>query len=266
MPAKKDVVRALLDRYPRSYGEEVGADPASGRPSDLFRLLTAALLFSARISADIAVSAAKALADEGWTTAEKMAASTWAQRAKTLNEAGYARYDERTSAMLGDTAELLLDRYGGDLRRLREEAGRDPAAERRLLKECKGLGDVGVDIFFREVQAAWDELAPFVDDKALSAARRLDLAGDAGALARLVDPAELPRLLGALVRTDLDDADDEIRAAAGGSGDGGRDGDGDSGDGEPTKAELYERAQQLDIAGRSSMDKAQLQEAVSRQG
>jgi hypothetical protein len=35
--------------------------------------------------------------------------------------------------------------------------------------------------------------------------------------------------------------------------------------GEPTKAELYERAQQLGIEGRSRMSKAELQRAISRQ-
>ena len=36
--------------------------------------------------------------------------------------------------------------------------------------------------------------------------------------------------------------------------------------GEPTKAELYERAQQLGIEGRSRMSKAELQAAISRRG
>lgn len=51
-----------------------------------------------------------------------MAEATWRQRTDVLNRAGYARYDESTSRMLGDTAQLLLDRYRGDLRKLREEA------------------------------------------------------------------------------------------------------------------------------------------------
>jgi hypothetical protein len=45
-PNAVDVVAVLLDRHPRSYGEEVGADPAAGTPSQLFRLLTLALLCS----------------------------------------------------------------------------------------------------------------------------------------------------------------------------------------------------------------------------
>ena len=94
--------------------------------------------------------------------------------------------------MLGDLTDHLLERYGGDLRKLRDEAERDPGAERRLLKAFKGLGDVGVDIFFREVQVAWDELAPFADRRALDAAGRLDLPKDPGKLARLVGADDFP--------------------------------------------------------------------------
>lgn len=213
MPAKQDTVQALLERYGQTYAEELGIDPGGG-PSALFRLLCAAILFSARIRADVAVAAARALADQGWTTAEKLAGSTWEQRARVLNEAGYARYDERTATMLGDTAEHLLDRYRGDLRKLRDEAERDPGKERRLLKECKGLGDVGVDIFFREVQTAWPELYPFADERALRAAGKLDLGGDAEALADLVARRDFARLVAALVRAELDGAYDEIRQAA----------------------------------------------------
>lgn len=214
MASNTATVAALLDRHGRTYARQIGIDVAKNTPSPLFRLLCAALLFSARISADIAVAAARALADQGWTTADKLADSTWAQRAKVLNESGYARYDERTSAMLGETADLVLDRWGGDLRALRDEAGRDPPAERRLLKKCKGVGDAGADIFFREVQVAWDELAPFVDDKARAGAEALDLPTDARTLARLVDPADFPRLAAALVRVELAGDHDEVLAVA----------------------------------------------------
>ena len=67
----------------------------------------------------------------------------------------------------------------------------------------KPLGDVGADIFCREVQAVWDELFPFADKKALATAQRLGLGDDAGALAKLVSPRDFPRLLAALIRTGL---------------------------------------------------------------
>lgn len=200
---QRKIARQLLDEHGRTYGSEIGIHAEHNTPSALFRLLCASILFSTRISADIAVSAAKALADAGWTTPQKMDDSTWSQRARVLNRSGYARYDERTASMLGDTTTMLLDQYDGDLRNLREGAEREVKAERRRLKEFKGIGDVGVDIFFREVQIAWDELFPFADARALKSARKLRLPTDAKALASLVQRNDFPRLVAALVRVEL---------------------------------------------------------------
>ena len=213
-PAKDRIVKALLERHGQTYAAELGIDLERNTPSVLYRWLCAATLLSARIGADIAMDAARALADQGWTTAQKMADATWEQRTRTLNQAGYARYDESTSRMLGDTAEMLLEKYGGDLRKLRDAAERDPGRERALLKECKGIGDVGADIFCREAQVAWHELFPFADRRALEAAGRLGLEDDADRLARRASRKDYPRLLAALVRTGLANDVDEVLEAA----------------------------------------------------
>ena len=213
--SKRDIARAVLDRHPKSYAEELHIAVGGNTPSPLYRWLIASLLFSARIAAGQAQGAAKALFDQGWRTPEKMAQTSWSERVKVLNRSGYARYDESTSRYIGDTTELLLDRYGGDLRKLRAEAGRDVGKERALLKAFKGIGDVGADIFFREVQVAWDELYPFADRKALDVAGRLGLDDSAEGLARLVDRKDLPRLLTGLVRVGLaDEEDDPLRDVA----------------------------------------------------
>lgn len=214
MPAQKDIVASLIDRHGRTYAEELGIDLGKNTPSPLFQWLCFSLLASARISGDIAMAAAKALFNQGWTTVNKLADSTWRERTDTLNHAGYARYDESTSRMLGDTAETLLAEYDGDLRKLRKRAEHDPDVERQLLKECKGIGDVGADIFMREAQAPWDELYPFADKVALRAARRLNLGKDARALARHVERDDFPRLVAALIRTDLAGDYDAITEAA----------------------------------------------------
>ena len=213
-PSQDRIVATLLERHGRTYAEELGIRLERGTPSVLYRWLCAATLLSARIGAEAAMQATRALAEQGWTTAEKMAAASWEQRTRTLNQAGYARYDESTSRMLGDTAEMLLDKYQGDLRQLRAAAERDPQRERALLKECKGIGDVGADIFCREAQLVWDELFPFADRRALQAAGRLGLDDDAGRLARRVSRKDYPRLLAALVRTGLARDFDEVLEAA----------------------------------------------------
>lgn len=205
---------AVLDRYPRTYAEELGARSV-GSPSGAFRVLVMAVLMSARIRASIAFDASQALFRTGWTSPRRLGQASWEERAKVLNEAGYARYDERTSTMLGETSDALLRCYRGDLRRLRDEAGAEPSRERALLKRFKGLGDVGVDIFFREVQAAWDELRPFVDRRARKAATELGLPTDPGRLARLVSEDDLTRFLSGLARVDVDRSYDTIRDTAG---------------------------------------------------
>lgn len=200
---------AILDKFGRTYADDAGI-AVRDRPASLFQLLCFALLSSARIRANIAASAARALFDQGWTTPDKLARSRWEQRAKVLNQAGYARYDERTATMLADSTELLIDRWHGDLRRLRDEANRDPDAERRLLQEFKGVGPVGADIFAREVQGVWPELHPAADKRSLEAARRLGLGDDAESLAQLVDRNDFPRLVDGLVRIALEDAYDQV--------------------------------------------------------
>ncbi len=214
MSSQQAIVTTLLERHGRTFAAELGVDPARNTPSPLFRLLCFALLASTRVGADIAMRAARSLAEQGWTTADKLGQSSWRERTDVLNRAGYARYDESTARMLGDTTALLIEHYGGDLRRLRERAERDPARERKLLKECKGIGDVGANIFLREAQAAWGECYPFADKLALRAAGRLDLGDDAESLAEHAPQAEFPRLVAALVRCEFAGDHDNIKATA----------------------------------------------------
>jgi len=207
-------VQALLERHGRTFAGEVGIRLERNTPAPLFQLLFTALLLSARIAAGNAVEAARALIDAGLTTPRKMAEATWQARVDVITWHGYKRYDERTSTMLGQTAELLLARYGGDLRRLREEAGRDVQREKSLLQQFKGIGGVGADIFLREVQGVWDEAYPYADRKVLAAAEKLGLPGDARRLARLVARKAFPRLASALIRMALRKDYDEVRALA----------------------------------------------------
>jgi endonuclease III len=203
--AERDTVDKILQRFPETYAGEAGVKVRDA-PQPLFQLAVFALLASARIRADVASKATRALWDAGWTSPQKMVDATWEQRTKVLNRSGYARYDESTSRMLADSSHLILDRWDGDLRNLREEAERDRDAERRLLQELKGIGPAGAGIFAREVQSVWPEQHPSVDDRAVDAARRLGLGDTPDVVAQLVTAADLPHLVDALVRIDLTNA------------------------------------------------------------
>lgn len=169
---------------------------------------------SARIPAKNAAQAAAALIDAKLTTPRKMAAATWQERVDVITWHGYKRYDESTSTMLGETAEMLLARYRGDLRRLREEADRDVREEHRLLRQFKGIGRVGADIFLREAQGVWEEAFPYADARVGKAAESLGLPTNPADLSRLVVRADFPRFAAGLVRIDLAHAQEAVRRQA----------------------------------------------------
>ena len=209
------LVAALLERHGTTFADELGVNIERNTPSPLFRLLCLAMLTSAPVQADIAMRAARAMADAGWTTPKKLADSTWSQRVKALNGAGYARVDEKTATQLTDFNDTLLSEYGGDLRWLREAADGDTDAVIKKLMAFKGIGKVGASIFLREVQTAWPEFYPFADKATFKAASTLGLGEDAESLSRQVSQSDFVRLIAALVRTQLANDFQAIREAAG---------------------------------------------------
>lgn len=197
------LVRTLLAEAGRTYAEEAGIG-LKDQPAPLFKLLVLANLLSARIGADIAVSAARELFDAGGGTARGMSRLSWQERVDALGRGHYVRYDESTATRLGDMAEKVLHDYDGDLRRLPSRAEHDVGRAKELLRKFKGIGPTGTDIFCREAQAVWPWLRPYLDDLALKGADRLGLPTDLKRLADLVPERDLSRLASALVRAARD--------------------------------------------------------------
>lgn len=205
-------VARLLEEAGTTYATEAGITLAD-RPAPLYRLLVLAVLLSTPISARLATAATAELVRAKMGTAARMDAAPWQARVDALGRARYRRYDESSATALGDGARLVLDRYRGDLRRLRARADGDPDGIRALLTDFPRLGPVGADIFAREAQAVWPELRPAVDAKVLDGARALGLPDRPAALAALVPPDRLAPLCAALVRCALDDGlADRIRS------------------------------------------------------
>ena len=209
------VLAALLDRYGQTYAEQAGIKLAD-RPSPLYQMLVAATLASAPVPAETAAVAARELWAAGLRTPRAMRDAGWQDRVDALGRGHYRRYDERTATDLGDQASLLCQRWRGDLRRLRDEAGRDGGRIESLLTGLPGIGPAGASIFRREVQVVWPEAGPFVDLKVLAGAARVGLPRQPGALAELAgSPPQLARLAAALVRVARDaTAARKVREAA----------------------------------------------------
>ncbi|MBW5480352.1 endonuclease [Streptomyces bambusae] len=211
---RAEVTKRLLGDYGQTYADEAGIT-LRDKPAPLFQLLVLTILCSVRIRAQTATAAARELFAAGLRTPRAMADSGWQERVDALGRAHYVRYDESTATALGDSAQLLLDHYRGDLRSLREQAAGDTEHLRELLQEFPRIGPVGADIFCREVQAVWPQVRPFFDERSCEAAGRLGLPHTPAGLANLVPPKDLARLAAALIRISLTrSAEDELRVAA----------------------------------------------------
>lgn len=202
MTTQRDIVRDLLAEHGTTYAEDAGIT-LRDKPSPLYQLLVLTTLASTRISADIAVAAARELFSAGWRTPEKMRSATWQQRVDALGRAHYKRYDESTATKLEEGATQLLDDLRGDLRGLRPSG---PDGAEALLEAIAGfprIGPVGAGIFVREVQDVWP-VGPWFDERTLAAAGDLGLPTEPGRLATLAGEAgdgSVARLAAALAKT-----------------------------------------------------------------
>jgi hypothetical protein len=202
--------RQLADRLLAAagitYAEEAGIR-LRDKPMPLFQLLVLCMLASKPIDAAIAMRAARELFRDGLKTPTAVLDANRAAMITAFGRAHYVRYDESSATRLADIAKAVRDGYDGDLRGL--AADRDVRATKRLLKQFKGIGDTGADIFLREVQDVWPWVRPYFDKRATGAARNIGLPSEPADLAKLA-PRTTARLAAALVRVSLDD---DMRAA-----------------------------------------------------
>lgn len=199
MSTQRERARHLIDAHGRTFAAEA-AITLRDKPAPLWQLLVLSLLLSTRISSDIALSTARELFSAKWRTPQRLRASTWEERVEVLGRGGYRRYDESTATRLTEAADLLIDRWDGDLRRLRDEADGQPRRIAKLLQEFTGIGPTGANIFLREVQQVWPSVRPAFDPLVRKGAKTIGLPDDDEKLAALVDDEELAGLAAALVR------------------------------------------------------------------
>jgi endonuclease III len=209
--AHKRLVRRLLNSAGTSYAEEAGIR-LRDTPMPLFQLLTLCMLASKPIDATIATRAARELFGAGLRTPKAVLEADRTTMISAFGRAHYVRYDESSATRLTDIAAAVRDSYHGDLRGLAGRSGHDVEAAARLLKQFKGIGETGANIYLREVQDVWPWVRPHFDKRAMQAARKLGLPTEPEELGAL-SPRTGAKLAAALVRVSLDDElRDEIAA------------------------------------------------------
>ncbi len=157
------------------FSRELGIDPASGQSADVFRWFLASVLFGAPISETIVKNTVRCFQEAGVSTPEGIEWTGWDGLVAILDRGGYVRYDFKTATKLLDLCRALQERYRNDLARLHEEAAGPRDLEGRLKALAKGIGDVTVNIFLREMRGTWPKAHPLPSDLVLLAAGNLGL-------------------------------------------------------------------------------------------
>lgn len=196
-------VRRLLRVAGITFAAEAGVR-LRDQPMPLFQLLVLCMLASKPIDAAIAMRAGRELFDAGLRTPKAVLAADRRTMIRAFGRARYVRYDESSATRLTVIAERVRDEFGGDLRDLAVRSAENPVEAARMLKQFKGIGDTGADIFLREVQDVWTWVRPHFDARALAAAEALNLPTDPVKLSALA-PRSNAKLAAALVRVSLDD-------------------------------------------------------------
>jgi len=176
-------IEDLLKRYPDLPLSNTDLEePGKATPDTLLALLLHAILSSTRVSHTIAAKTTDLVIKAGYHKLDVLKNSSWEERTEVLTKGGYTHYREKTATFMGELAELIEGKYDGDLNIILKTTSQDPKKIRAELKTIKGLGDVGIDIFFTTAQHVWPCFAPWIDPRSLSTAAKIGLGNDVQAL------------------------------------------------------------------------------------
>lgn len=167
----KQALQALMQQHPGRYSVELGIGLSSGLSPQIFRWFLASVLFGARISESIVKKTFQEFDTPGIASPKTILVTGWDGLVEILDRGGYVRYDFKTATKLLDLSRSLTENYHADLAELHAAATAPEDLEHRLRELAKGIGEVTVNIFLREMRGVWEKAEPLPSDLAIMAAK-----------------------------------------------------------------------------------------------
>ncbi|EPS32632.1 hypothetical protein POX_d05211 [Penicillium oxalicum] len=205
-------VADVYGRLPLSHAPIDDTMRFKADPSTVLAMVIDALIKSRPISHHLAESTVAGLIEDDYHDIDRLLGTTWEERTNRLKVLGYNRYREQCATNLGALCDLVLEKYDGDLNNLLEEAHEDREEVKALIKEIKGIGDLGAELFLDNVQSIWPSMAPFVDTRSLHTAQEIGLGSNVSAIyAQLEqDPIRMSKFVNGLSNIRLEHKQHEI--------------------------------------------------------
>jgi len=169
------ISKMLVENFGQSYSEILGIDLRGRNDGEIFKWFLASVLFGAPISETSVIRTFKCFEKHRVLTPEKVLETGWNGLVGILDEGGYTRYDFKTSDKLLEVMGNLTAKYGGSLNLLHEKASGSYDLEKRLKDLGKGIGDVTVSIFLRELRGVWEKADPKPTPLVILAAKNMGM-------------------------------------------------------------------------------------------
>jgi len=160
----------LVKRLGGRYSSALGIDLASTDAGERFKWFLAAVLYGTRISESLATRTWQAFSTRGMIAPDRILATGWDGLVVILDAGGYVRYDYKTATKLLEVCAALMRDYGSSLDALHDAAADARDLENRLKALGKGIGDITVGIFLRELRGIWAKAEPPLSPLAFNAA------------------------------------------------------------------------------------------------
>jgi hypothetical protein len=164
-------VREIIKQHQGRFSVELGIDLSAGRSHEIFKWFLASVLFGARISETIVKKTFREFVSRDAVSPKAILDIGWDGLVAILDQGGYVRYDFKTATKLLDLCKSLTENYRADLTNLHSAAVDPRDLEQRLKSLAKGIGDVTVNIFLREMRGVWKKADPLPSDLSIAAAK-----------------------------------------------------------------------------------------------
>ena len=171
----KSVTEPLVRRFGQKYSEVLGISLEGGDDGEIFKWFLVSILFGAPIRESSTIKTYKCFKKYDVLTPQKIIQTRWQGLVDILDEGAYARYDFRTSDKLLQAISNLVTLYKGSLNNLHRLSSDSIDLEKRLKNLGKGIGDVTVSIFLRELRNLWEKANPKPTPLVVLAAKNLGI-------------------------------------------------------------------------------------------
>jgi len=157
---KRKALKALLEKFGQKYSEILGIRLEASSDEEVFKWFLASLLFGAPITESSVIKTYRCFQKYHVLSPEKILKTGWDGLVKILDEGSYTRYDFKTANKLLLVMTNLEKNYSGSLNLLHREALDSRDLEKRLKQLGKGVGDLTVSIFLRDLRGVWKKADP----------------------------------------------------------------------------------------------------------